>query len=73
MAEFEQLRQQLAEEKRRNQLLEEALNQERALRTKAEKSLAELRKLHGTLATNCEVEEERLVNKVIGAVTTHGW
>ena len=39
-------------------------NEEKLLRIKAETSLQELRRVHETLASDCEMSEEFIVNKV---------
>lgn len=52
-------------EKAKSIALQVSHNEEKALRIKAEASLQELRRVHETLACDCEMSEEFIVNKVI--------
>ena len=55
-------------EKAKSIALQVSHNEEKALRIKAEASLQELRRVHETLACDCEMSEEFIVNKVIALV-----
>jgi hypothetical protein len=55
-------------EKAKSIALQVSHNEEKALRIKAEASLQELRRVHETLACDCEMSEEFIVNKVITLV-----
>ena len=61
---MEALHQELIKEKQRSIALQSSYDDEKLLRLKTEDSLQQLRKIHETLACNCEMSEEFIVNKV---------
>jgi hypothetical protein len=61
----EELTAQLFAEKESVLKLQSSFEDEKEKRMKAEESLKELKKVHETLACNCEMSEEYIVNKVI--------
>lgn len=61
---MEALHQELIMEKQRSIALQSSYDDEKLLRLKTEDSLQQLRKIHETLACNCEMSEEFIVNKV---------
>lgn len=59
-----ELEAQLLAEKETVIRLQSSFNFEKEKRIKVEESLRELKKIHETLACNCEMSEEYIVNKV---------
>lgn len=61
---MEALLQELSFERAKTLALQKLFEDENLLRLKAEGSLQELRRIHQTLASTCEMSEEFIVNKV---------
>ena len=61
---MEELLTQIAAERKKSKELQKSLDEEIALRLKAEASLHDLRKVLETMANRGEMEEEKIVNKV---------
>ena len=61
---------QIAVEKKNSMELRKSLDVEIALRLKAEASLHDLRKVLETMANRGEMEEEKIVNKVLSSALT---
>ena len=67
---------QIEAEKQTSRELQKSLDEEIALRLKAEASLHDLRKVLETMANRGEMEEEKIVNKVLTSLLTQlcaGW
>lgn len=61
---------QIEAEKQTSRELQKSLDEEIALRLKAEASLHDLRKVLETMANRGEMEEEKIVNKVLTSLLT---
>lgn len=62
---MEALQREFNSEKQKSIALQSSYDDEKLLRLKTEDSLQQLRKIHETLACNCEMSEEFIVNKVL--------